>query len=308
MPDLLAPDVCRTVVLDSNYVRGAHEAELAALVERGFKLSVSILTLEEVWARSTRESLQPWLERRLGLLVKYLDPECPLQPAGQHFTHFLAHDRSILQQRLRALWAHVCEGCVTAETWKQAGDDANAEITELGRGHVDSVLQTKELKLGGVADVPEGLLVPSLSRDIAAAAHVTELQFDRMQAYFYVYALIAVRAAQGIHYETAEENDAEDLQLLMQLAQPAFVATKDKTLVRRVDESGTYQAPWVRTIGELLVESLPSGAPWGWTAFDARQAFPVSPRHGARWRELMRREELELKKIRTNYEAKSTEL
>jgi hypothetical protein len=68
------------------------------------------------------------------------------------------------------------------------------------------------------------------------------------------------------------ENDAEDLQILMHLGEGAFVATNDFRLISHVDASGTFQAPWVRTVEELLTETLPGGLPWGRTARRALSA------------------------------------
>jgi hypothetical protein len=69
-----------------------------------------------------------------------------------------------------------------------------------------------------------------------------------------------------------DENDAEGLQLLMHLAEGAFMATYDLALIEHVDASGSFQAPWVRTIGELLTIELPVGKPWGRSARRAAEA------------------------------------
>jgi hypothetical protein len=47
----------------------------------------------------------------------------------------------------------------------------------------------------------------------------------------------------GTGAQTATENDSEDLVHLMHLAEPAFLLTQDKRLLKSVDASGTYQAP-----------------------------------------------------------------
>src|SRR5258708_28864444 len=91
---------------------------------------------------------------------------------------------------------------------------------------------------------------------------------ERFEGYYRSAGLHAARArrrASGVLPKPAA-NDAEDLQLLMHLAEGAFLATYDLKLIEHVDASGGRQAPWVRTIGELLTIELPRGNPWGRSA------------------------------------------
>lgn len=65
-------------------------------------------------------------------------------------------------------------------------------------------------------------------------------------------------------------NDATDLNLMQHLAEGLIVATGDYRLIESVDASGSVQAPWVRTVGELLSGRAPAGPPW---AFSAQKAW-----------------------------------
>jgi hypothetical protein len=56
------------------------------------------------------------------------------------------------------------------------------------------------------------------------------------------------------------------------IAEGVFVATDDlRFIVNDVDQTASFQAPWVRTPWELLVAELPTGLPWGRNAKKARQ-------------------------------------
>lgn len=58
----------------------------------------------------------------------------------------------------------------------------------------------------------------------------------------------------------------------MHLADDVILVTSDIDLIERVDDSGTFQAPYVRTMGELLTGPVPDGPPWGVSARRAAKA------------------------------------
>jgi hypothetical protein len=62
----------------------------------------------------------------------------------------------------------------------------------------------------------------------------------------------------------------------MHIAEPAFLLTRDGGLIRAVDESGTYQAPWALRLPEPLDGPLPDGRPWGRQRAARRGAIPTS--------------------------------
>jgi hypothetical protein len=72
----------------------------------------------------------------------------------------------------------------------------------------------------------------------------------RFHAFYNVLAWVMWETARGAR--TATENDSEDLTNLMHLAEPAFLLTRDRALIESVDESGSYQAPWVLRLEEFL--------------------------------------------------------
>jgi hypothetical protein len=70
-------------------------------------------------------------------------------------------------------------------------------------------------------------------------------------------------------YPMHTTNHAIDLNLLQHLADGLIVVTRDYELIEEVDACGTVQAPWVRTVGELLAGRVPGGPPF---AYHARRA------------------------------------
>lgn len=63
----------------------------------------------------------------------------------------------------------------------------------------------------------------------------------------------------------------------MHIGERAVVVTRDEKLLNDVDASWTFQAPWVRTLVEVLTEPLPIGRPWGRTLRAARRRFLRRP-------------------------------
>jgi hypothetical protein len=63
-----------------------------------------------------------------------------------------------------------------------------------------------------------------------------------------------------------QPNHAIDLNLLHHLADGLLIASRDYRFIEDVDASGTSQAPWVRTVGELIAGKFPSGPPFAASA------------------------------------------
>jgi hypothetical protein len=77
--------------------------------------------------------------------------------------------------------------------------------------------------------------------------------------------------------ETAAVNDVYDIFQLMHVGDEAFFVTHDRKLLERVDRSGSFQSPWVRTLAEVWNEDLPTGRPWGANARKFAASFRRSP-------------------------------
>jgi hypothetical protein len=97
---------------------------------------------------------------------------------------------------------------------------------------------------------------------------------ERYHCYFRLAAQHAYRSATGVGRPT-QENDSEDLQLTMHLADDAIVLTRDFALIEQVDETESFQAPWVRSLGEVLDGRVPEGKPWGRSARRATHGHQI---------------------------------
>jgi hypothetical protein len=84
---------------------------------------------------------------------------------------------------------------------------------------------------------------------------------ERFHAHFSVMRDRLLQSGRGA--ETAAGNDAQDVAQLMHVGEQAVLVTRDGRLLRSVDDSRSFQGPWVRTLVEALTEGMPSGTPWG---------------------------------------------
>lgn len=92
---------------------------------------------------------------------------------------------------------------------------------------------------------------------------------DRFDAHIAVTALRLHSA--GLGARMPKENDGADLALTMHIAEGCVLVTNETQLVKLVDDSKTYQAPWVRRLNDL--DDLPQGPPWGEGARRLAQSF-----------------------------------
>ena len=88
-------------------------------------------------------------------------------------------------------------------------------------------------------------------------------------------------------------NDAIDTNMLQHLAEGLVLVTRDYELIEQVDLCGSCQAPWVRTLGEVLCGHLPAGPPFDWSAKRAMSRH--RPRRRRDLSELDKRAEEELR-------------
>jgi hypothetical protein len=97
---------------------------------------------------------------------------------------------------------------------------------------------------------------------------------ERIDAACRYHAFLLLAAGMKNRYATDKyENDFEDIKTLYHLARPSIIATRDFALIEGVDACGTYQSPWVVTLGEILSGRVPDGEPWGGEARRLRKSF-----------------------------------
>ena len=104
---------------------------------------------------------------------------------------------------------------------------------------------------------------------IRETLHLSDAAAERLDAQNSTYSLRLIAAAKG--QRMPKRNDGVDFSLPMHVGDGAMLITREKQLVALVDQSGTYQAPWVRHIDDL--DEIPDGLPWGENARQIARAF-----------------------------------
>lgn len=258
----------RDVVLDAMYLRAAHPAALRELRERGYRLSVTALTLQEVWARSVREDTYEEFCRRLGTLATLLDANQPVVPAARQLLCCMTLDDPEVWEAAhdhgRMLWRRWSDPALSRDEWSKLGVAAGSDTDTHGAEHVRldraatgsvSAAVAKVLDVNGFA----GYMAAELASEHPAIAH-------RIDAFIRVAAFRTARRIVSRNTRNmarpASPNDAEDEANLLQLGRPAVLLTREHDLIEDVVASGSPQAPWVVSLGELLTDPVPTGVPW----------------------------------------------
>jgi hypothetical protein len=277
----------QTVVLDTNVYRGAPTEKLAALRSRGVVVRVSDLALYEAWARSVREYREERMSRQQarGLLfaraksvAPYLDAQTPIAATGGALARGVIAqvDGGALKPRdlrylehLPELWGRLIGVGLSDEEWIQAGIDAQKHLEELDANLFDLARREDDLRKNPVPDDVDPADLPgqydlwdSLSDEQRFAAvrdylkatwTMTDAVADRFDAHIAVTARRFQAAAAGARMP--KRNDGTDAALTMHIAEGCILVTDEGQLIKLVDESKTYQRPWVRRLNDL--EDLP---------------------------------------------------
>jgi hypothetical protein len=274
------PTHCKTVILDTQNVRGAPVDLLKRLAERGFQLHVSTISFEELWAQAVRQDKLGLLVGRVRAIAQHIEPREPIKTAGVSLVRRLGGTvRGALipaeagdSEKLRDLWRAIADNRISDNTIRKAG----RQIEEDALLRADSWFTTNQAAAAveewSGTEHSEDEIVRKVShrffemfgRDLS----IHRVMHERFNGYYRAAALHAARSKERVtgKHGKLNENDAEDLQLLMHLAEGAFLGTFDLNLIEHVDASASFQAPWVRTLGELLSADLPVGLPWGKSA------------------------------------------
>lgn len=276
-----------SLVLDTSCVRGTSRGALQLLKQRGFQLHVSGIALLEMtvhftgtdeYAIKQQERLRP----RMRFLTELCGGVVPLAASHGPLLRKLGG-------RLRG------QEDLTFEEWNERAQATWREFAALpnnptpgvafGEGSAQYVEETGDdylSTMGAAAALGEAtemdLLIfkklypfaPSIADDMDMAPNSPPAR-ELFDAYLRTQMLHAMRASARASgkMRAAEANDAMDLNMLQHLADGLLLITKDYLLIETVDESESFQAPWVRTVGEVLLGHYPQGLPRGDSARDA---------------------------------------
>lgn len=266
------------VVLDSNYFRNLTEPELAAVKARRLAISLSVFVIGEVWANASKNQKPGILYGPLKRVSPYLDQAYPVVMGGGHLRAEL-ETLSVSERQRRAFENRATGRAILDALLKDMAVGAfdhdgavlNNEIDEHGRSWTETRLRVQSKEFPGLAELSKEQAVIGLRTYFEQ--EIPMPQRHRFDAYFATAASVGVDHAMKLPRRKPHDNDVEDLGLVALVALPTLVVTWDLGLVAEVDRSATYQAPWVKTLGELLTDPLPRGLPWGESAVRQSKAF-----------------------------------
>jgi hypothetical protein len=261
----------RRLVLDTNCLRGLSEGVLRALVGRGFRLSVSMIALEESLARSHRENSIARLRTRLQKLSEFVDPAEPITPVGTPLYYSLG---ATFGPARDAVYAK--HNRVLPTRWKVLSQASNDEVWRREAASLNDSIDRNATDVRGAAEAVRGLPKPSepVSKlrgwTISDLSRTVSLRYGAQER-LHAFGACLAQMIYGAAGATPATNDSEDIQLLQHLAGDVIVLTSDYRFIERVDRTGSFQAPYVRTPWEVLLRDIPPGPPWGRCARRAKQ-------------------------------------
>lgn len=271
----------KKVVLDTSCVRGTPRWQLEELERRGFELGISVLALDELLvyftADAQKDKKQEQLRARLSWFNEHFGGDVPLRPThaplvnmlGGRLVRELAGMDFPFQPWLeRQQW--IWRGIVTGEPYPpellEAIEEQSAYVKDSGESFVRTVSWMGSL---GSPTEEEEELTRALWKLLPPVISCVHLDHPigpeaRWDAYVQVQRVHALQSFARANSQAPkiQPNHAVDLNLLQHLAEGAFLLTEDVELIELVDASGSPQAPWVRTVPEMLIGGLPKGPPF----------------------------------------------
>jgi hypothetical protein len=260
------------LVLDTNIVRQSDASVYHRLRAKGFRLALASVVVTELAARAY---LGPSKGKRKGTgsdpglfygparcVAPYLDGACPVLPSAHQLTDAVLVDG---YERERVIYEAVS---TLREGWEVVLRD-HEQLMLFGNQSAPWLEEHGEYstRINDTRGAVRGLdWRDGYEACLSVFLHDDPRQNERFHV---MMAMMAVRCAKmgadARGFKDRTPNDTPDLMLVGSVGLGAFVATADiKSLLTDVRESGTYQAPWIRTVDEYLAaERLPSCAPWG---------------------------------------------
>lgn len=284
-----ADELCDRIVFDTSAFWACNKLTLEGLRSKRFRLSISLLALEEAWARAVREQWEERFFRQVRLLDPYIDLRMPVVPAMGHLMDLigavfrdgpLERSGAHAADMARKTWRILAEGLVKDRLLTDGAARSTAEVRRYADASVGALKETaaRFASLGFEHTREVALHIASVQD---GAARTAEGSYERLNAFCHIEAHQRAEAARfGGDYLASKkrDHDAIDAALLMHVAQPAFIATQDYRLIVKVDRTDTFQAPWIRSLGELCTRELPRGLPWGPSAREAATALNARTR------------------------------
>jgi hypothetical protein len=179
---------------------------------------------------------------------------------------------------LTDVWTRVSGVGMTDEEWLEAGAMAERHVNSMDDDLRSLARPERELRNRPIPpDVTQdeyeqsvthydSLTEPerrgALKSYLAGTLHFSDAVAERFDAYLSVATLRLGLAA--IEARSVATNDGADMLLLQHIGAGFMLLSDDRQLISLIDESQTYQRPWVRRLND--VDNLPDGPPWGESA------------------------------------------
>jgi hypothetical protein len=282
------------LVLDTNIARFAPAVGLEALAKRGHRLRVSETAYLEWWAQGVRMFPESRVEARAiffarakriaplldsetpiavsaGILARRIVAEADGQPIPMEYTE---REHALTEQ-----WRRVSGVGLTDETWCEWGRVAEEHLAELDSELIGMARPERELAKKIPEDMkeandawvalPDDEQLAHMRRFVKETLDLSDAAAERADAHIRTTAFRLHAAARGARLP--KRNDGADVSMSTQVGSGCLVVTNEWQFVDIIDQSGTYQAPWVRRFDDL--DDLPEGLPWGENAREARRLF-----------------------------------
>jgi hypothetical protein len=260
-------------------------------VHRGFDIRISGLAVAELSVRlqeqapnDERAREQQAIRSRVRFLATLLG-DITFAPTHDHLVEKLGGYRrgagnitswSDWLSDTRMLWREIANDESLSQKAVDLMDSAASYIEDTGSDFVESADTAARFGRDERSRVPPELeeLIEQIADEIVGPDLVDTIELpvpsarERFDAHFRLSAFY-MRGRLGTRERpraALEANHATDLNLLQHLAEPLVLVTSDYAFIEDVDRCGTVQAPWVRTIGDLLAGKIPIGLPFGLNA------------------------------------------
>lgn len=276
---VMATRMVNRLVLDACLLRRGTAAFYERLASKGFCISVSIAGITEIWADAHRRGKPGLLLGPVRRLDPFVDPDHPIAMTGAKLVAILGGkvtgvaklDAERYIDFSRRVWKLLVSTDRTEELMSLSGNRAVFDVDGL-REDWRGVLDESPPEIQAMSS-EERAMKPDEIRNLARQFAERELAqaglpgdgYEWFNAHYHVKARLHLHAGRDVQFRSSERrgNDAQDIASLMHVGEPAFFATADYRLLDFVDKSCSFQAPWIRSGGEVVAEPLPECLPWG---------------------------------------------
>ena len=284
----------RVLVLDTNVARFAHASKLEAWAKKGHRLRIGETAYLE-WYVQGAKMLAENRPRARGVffgrakqIAQFLDPEVPIAPSGGILARKMVAEAdgepipNEYHERVTGLagqWSVITGIELTDEEWVRWCKPASDHLDALDAELINLALPEAEIEKKIPPDMKaaneawkalcEAEQLPALRMFVKDSLRLSDAAAERADVHICTMALRMHVAARGARLP--KRNDGADVWMPVHVGEGSVAVTDERRLIDIVDQSGTFQAPWIRNSDDL--DELPHGPPWGESAREQARAF-----------------------------------